>query len=283
MHQRHFRWYGADGGRPVVYFHGLPGAAIECGRFHALALAANVRLIALDRAFTERSLIDEFYFERLASEVVAIVGEEPFEAIGFSMGGFIALRAAPYLADQLTRLHLVSAPAPLESGDFLNAMAGKALFRMAQRAPKMLRRLAGLQGWLALNAPGLLFRMLFAGAAGADRALAADAGFRAEMECVMAQGLGAGGASFARDLREYVRPWADRLGEVKVETHIWHGAADNWAPAPMVDALARLIPGVAGKTVFPDLSHYSCLYACAPGILAARPNSGHSPVQPKIV
>jgi len=268
MQQRHFRWYGEETGRPVVYFHGAPGAAIECGRFHEVAQQHGVRLVGLERSSTDIKLAGEAYFERHAGEVAAIAGDGPFEAIGFSLGAFVALRTAPYLRGRLTRLHLVSAPAPLESGDFPKTMAGGAVFRMAQRSPDMFRRLSKLEAWLSLHAPAVLFAMLFSSATGGDRALAADPAFRAEIDCVMTLGLGSGSSSFVRDVREYVRPWADRLAEVSVDTRIWHGAEDNWSPSAMADALERLIPGASAKTVLPGLSHYSCLFEAVPRILA---------------
>jgi pimeloyl-ACP methyl ester carboxylesterase len=268
MQQRHFRWYGAETGRTVVYFHGAPGAAIECGRFHAQALAQDVRLVGLERSATERTLRGDDYFERLAEEVTAAVGEAPFEAIGFSIGAMVALRTAPHFAGRLQRLHLIAAAAPLESGDFLDGMAGKALFQLARRSPKTLRRLASVEGWLALHAPSLLFSLLFSGAAGADRALAADPAFRGEIDCILRLGLGAGAMSFARDVIEYVQPWAAALGAVSVDTRLWHGDADNWTPPAMADCLERLIPTVSAKTILPGASHYSCLIEAVPRILA---------------
>ena len=266
--QRHFRWYGDEAGRPIVYFHGAPGAAIECGRFHEAAQKHGVRLVGLERSSTDVRLTGDDYFERHAGEVAALVGDGPFEAIGFSIGAAVALRCAPYLKDRLTRLHLVSAAAPLESGDFLKDMAGKSVFRMAQRSPGLFRRVARTEAWLALHAPAVLFAMLFSSARAADSVLAADPAFRAEIDLVMKLGLGGGVSSFMRDVREYVRPWAERLAEVTVETRLWHGAEDNWSPAAMADALQRLIPGASAKTVLPGLSHYSCLFEAVPRILA---------------
>ena len=53
-------------------------------------------------------------------------------------------------------------------------MAGKGVFRMAARSPRLFRRLSRFQGWLAAHAPRVLFRMLFATATGLDRDLARD-------------------------------------------------------------------------------------------------------------
>lgn len=266
--QRHFRWYGEETGRPIVYFHGVPGDAIECGRFHEAAQKHGVRLLALERSSTDIKLRGDAYFERHANEIVALAGDGPLEAIGFSLGAFVALRTAPYLQGRLQRLHLVSAAAPLESGDFLGHMAGKSVFRMAQRAPARLKRFARMQTWFAVHAPSVLLAVLFNGARGGDRALAADPVFRAEMACVFGQGLATGASSFVRDVSEYVRPWAEELAAVTVDTRLWHGSEDNWTPPAMADALERLVPGVTAKTLLPGLSHYSCLHEAVPRILA---------------
>ncbi len=268
LQQRHLRWYGAEDGRPIVYFHGAPGSAIECARFHGEALAHGVRLIGLERSSVDVKLSGEAYFERHAYEITQLLGDTPFDAIGFSLGAAVALRTAPYLKGRLRRLDLVAAAAPLESGDFLPAMSGRSVFRMARRSPNALRRLARLEGWCSLHAPGLLFAMLFANASGADRTLAADPAFRGFVASILAIGLGGGSTSFVRDMREYVRPWADQLASVDVETHLWHGAEDNWTPPGMADALKRLVPGVTGKTVLPGLSHYSALLEAVPRIIA---------------
>jgi len=61
-----------------------------------------------------------------------------------------------------------SAAAPLESGDYLEAMAGKQVFKLAKAAPALFVLLSYWQGLLAWLAPNALFRLLFASAAGAD-------------------------------------------------------------------------------------------------------------------
>jgi pimeloyl-ACP methyl ester carboxylesterase len=266
--QRHLRWYGAEDGHPIVYFHGAPGSAIECARFHSQALAQGVRLVGLERSAIDVKLSGEAYFERHAYEITELLGDRPFDAIGFSIGAAVALRTAPYLKGRLRRLDLVAAAAPLESVDFLPAMVSRSVFQMARRSPNALRRLARLEGWCSLHAPGLLFAMMFAKVAGADRTLAADPAFRGFVASILAIGLGGGSASFVRDMREYVRPWSDGLASVDVEAHLWHGAEDNWTPPGMADALERLVPGVSSKTVLPGLSHYSALLEAVPRIIA---------------
>lgn len=145
------------------------------------------------------------------------------------------------------------------AGDFLASMAGKPLFALARRSPPMLRRAASLQSTLALMAPDLLFKALFAGAQGADRQLARDAAFKRAMQACMKRGLGHRGAAYARDLVAYVQPWAGTLASVGARAHLWHGDQDNWAPKGMAPALGRALPNVGGIRLLEGLSHYSTL------------------------
>ena len=71
---------------------------------------------------------------------------------------------------------------------------------------------------------------------------------------------------YARDIGAYVRPWKTTLSGISVNTHIWHGAEDNWSPAAMAGYLESAIPGCTPVKIYDGLSHYSCLYRAAPEI-----------------
>jgi pimeloyl-ACP methyl ester carboxylesterase len=255
--------------RPVaVYFHGVPGAPLESARFATAARQAEVRLVAVDRQLISPDLSGEPYFAALAGEVESISAGAPVHLIGFSVGAFVAIRTAIHLKVPIRQLHLISAAAPLDGSDFLDGMAGKAVFSAAARGPASLRSLIRVQSWMAEWMPGLMMRMLFAGAAGADRALASDKSFRREIRDVLRLSLEGGATGYARDLTAYVQPWRNRLAEVAVDTAIWHGAADTWAPVAMAQMLKDGLPTATHLTIWDGLSHYSCLFRAIPQILS---------------
>ena len=255
--------------RPVaVYFHGVPGAPLECARFQSVARDAGVRLVALDRQLVGPGLVGQPYFEALADEVARVAGGEPVHMIGFSLGAFVAIRTAIHVKVPVMGLHLISAAAPLEGSDFLGRMAGRAVFRAAMRGPAALKRLTRLQAWMAQWAPGLMFQMLFAGAAREDRALTSDREFRREIRDSLRLSLEDGASGYVRDLTAYVQPWHARLAEVTADTSIWHGAADTWAPAGMAVLLKDRIPTASHLNIVERLSHYSCLFHAMPLILS---------------
>jgi len=169
-----FRRYGAPHGRLVVYLHGVPGDATEGAWFADAATRAGVDLHCLERSNIALDLQGEPYFQAIARRIDGLAAGAPYVVVGFSLGAFVAMRTAPYLAGRATRMHLVSAAAPLEGGDFLPHMAGQPVFRAARASNLRLRLLIGIQKFLAAAAPGVMVRLLFAAAPGRRSRARAD-------------------------------------------------------------------------------------------------------------
>ncbi|MGZ8236996.1 MAG: alpha/beta fold hydrolase, partial [Methylobacter sp.] len=261
-----YRQFGADGGRPVVYFHGTPGAPEECAVFDQYGKEHNLTFISYERFSIDPALESVAYYQRLADEIIDKAAGKSVDLIGFSMGGFIALQVCRLMGSDVRSLHLVSAAAPLDAGNFIDRTAGKSVFRLAQKHPFPFHMLVRLQGLIASVRPGLVFRMMFANAVGEDRVLAAGDEFQTDISGILKLCFTRYGAGYARDIRAYVQPWKDTLSGIGVDTHIWHGAEDSWSPAAMADYLASAIPGCGSTEIFSGLSHYSCLYRAAPEI-----------------
>lgn len=261
-----FSQFGADNGRLVVYFHGAPGAPEECEIFDLKGKKNDLTFICFDRFAVDSSISGETYYRLLAEEISRKAAGQQVDVIGFSIGAFIALQTCRYMANGAGNLHLVSAAAPLEAGDFLEAMAGKQVFRLAKTFPALFILLSYWQGLLALFFPNALFRLLFASAAAADKALVADPAFQSSITKVLKSCFRGRVRGYARDIGAYVQPWKTTLSDITVNTHLWHGAQDNWSPKLMADYLASAIPGCTSTQIFDGLSHYSCLYRAAPEI-----------------
>lgn len=261
-----FSRFGSDNGRIVIYFHGAPGAPEECAVFDPYGKEHGLTFVCFDRFSVDSSIDGEAYYRFLAEEISRIAAGEKVDVIGFSMGAFIALQTSRYLANGVRNLHLVSGAAPLEAGEFLDAVAGKQVFRLAKAFPALFVLLSYWQGLLALLFPDALFRLLFASSTGADKALAAEHEFQSSIARVLRSCFVGGVQGYARDIKAYVRPWKSTLSEISVSTHIWHGAEDNWSPKFMAEYLKQTIPGCSHIEILDGLSHYSCLYETAPRI-----------------
>lgn len=173
-----FSQFGADNGRMVVYFHGAPGAPEECSIFDLYGKNHGLTFICLDRFSVDLSINGEPYYQFLAAEISRIASGKQVDFVGFSIGAFIALQTSRYMINEVRSLHLVSAAAPLESGNYLETMAGKQVFLLAKAAPALFILLSYWQGLLAWISPNAVFRLLFASAAGEDKALVANPEFR---------------------------------------------------------------------------------------------------------
>ncbi len=261
-----FSQFGSDNGKTVIYFHGAPGAPEECAIFDLYAKEQGLTFICFDRFSGDYSTAGEAYYQFLAQEISKQAAGKEVDVIGFSIGAFIALQTCRYLGNEVRSLHLISAAAPLDAGGFLETMAGKRVFQLAKTAPTLFVLLSYWQGLLALLFPNTLFRLLFVGAAGDDKALSVDRAFQSGITQVLRACFIGRVQGYVRDIRAYVRPWKDTLSDIGVNTHIWHGAEDNWSPVAMAEYLALTIPGCTSTEIFNDLSHYSCLYRAAPEI-----------------
>jgi pimeloyl-ACP methyl ester carboxylesterase len=261
-----YRQFGVDNGRLVVYFHGTPGAPEECAVFDQYGKEHGLIFISYDRFAIDPALDGIDYYRHLADQITDKAAGKQVDLVGFSIGGFIALQVCRQIRSRVRSLHLVSAAAPLAAGNFIDIVAGKPVFRLAQNHSFAFRLLVRLQGLVAKAWPGLVFRMMFAGAAGEDKILADSGEFRFAVTSVLKSCFTCNAEGYMRDIRAYVRPWQDTLSCIDVDTHIWHGAEDNWSPVAMAKYLQSAIPGCTSSEIFNGLSHYSCLYRAAPEI-----------------
>lgn len=268
-----FTEYGNPAGKPVVYFHGVPGSPSEASVFDAPARKQGLRILCFDRFAIDHAITGADYYRQIAQAISETVQGARVDFIGFSLGTHTVLEVADLMPNQVRSLHLVSAAAPLDGGDFLDQMAGKAVFSLAKRNAGLFQWLVKWQTLLAKRAPQLLFRMLFASAQGQDRELVKSPEFKALICQVLQQCFAQGSPSYTRDIQQYLQPWSAGVFASEANACLWHGTADNWSPFGMSAYLAERVPGNAHVERMEGLSHYSCLYAAAP-MICARLASG---------
>ncbi len=260
--------YGHSTGKPVVYFHGVPGAPSEAAVLDEGARLNGLRVLSFDRFALPVSANCDAYYLQIVAAIRQQIGDTPVDFVGFSMGSHVALATANYLQEQVSSLHLVSAVAPLNQGDFLDGMAGKAVFKLAQNQPGLFKLLARWQAFLAPRFPKALFAMLFASVQGQDQQLANQPAFKQFIGAVLADCFSRGVDGYCRDIQQYLAPWSLPTFARMPEVHLWHGCDDNWSPIEMAEYLATELPG-AHIHRGSGLSHYSCLYDAAPKICQA--------------
>lgn len=246
-----------------MYLHGQPGAGDELSIVPAFTERFGSRLIVPERS-KHPELPFGLHMDVMAGELRDRLAAAHVHLVGFSIGAFVAVELAARLGKIVSRMDLISAAAPLQSGDFLKQMAGRQVFEFAASSPLTFRRLTALQSAVCRFAPGLIHRLLFASAQSGDRTLIDDdTNFKRQSTQWIKSGLTAGRAGYLRDVTSYVLDWRAQSAEVNpaARTRLWHGADDNWSPPNMMDAVAQLLPGTVEKRLLPDQSHYSTLQA----------------------
>lgn len=259
--------FGDPRGRPVIYFHGTPGAPVEAELIASAASKAGVRLLALDRARVAPEVAGEDYLSALAQVAADACDGRRATILGFSIGAALALRVASRMGEQAGPLLLFSTAGPLDLPGAFDGMGGGAqVFRAAQAGGRMFDFGVTCQSFLAARAPDMLRQMLFSGAEASDRAFAASPGGSLPLRRVLAQSLGREAASYRRDVLTYVQAWSYELGGVKAPVSMWHGAKDTWAPVAMAHAVAERCR--ANLSVV-STGHYTTLTECAAEGLAS--------------
>jgi pimeloyl-ACP methyl ester carboxylesterase len=239
----------------LIYLHGGPGSPDELNLFDGVGLDVDY---APDRFVLFVGCKSAEAFDRLANDIDCHFPRRPLHLVGFSMGGYVALELAYRLEKRVARIDLIAPAAPLEGGDFLNKMAGRALFSIAQRHPVWLGIATIAQRVLAQFLPSVVYKMLYANAVGLDRALAKDPKFKAQVIAMLRQCYGKGAAGLEREITSYVRPWAGILPSIIAPVTLWQGSVDNWVLPEMADFLAQSMPNVQLRKI-PGASHYTTL------------------------
>ena len=247
----------------TFYFHGMPGSPSELELFPSNATA---NWHAPDRGALPPNLSVQQRFDALAELIERRTQDGPIRLVGFSLGTYVALEVACRLSHVELNLVLVSAAAPLSAGDFLDRMAGKAVFSLAARCPAAFAALVGAQALAARLMPQQLVPILFASAQGADMALPDDPKFLSTMARVLRESVMFGRTNYRIEVDSYVQDWSGILPTIKHPVTLWHGEADNWSPPEMALALAKRLPNVVECKLLPDLSHYSTLRAAIGGL-----------------
>lgn len=258
--------YGNLDGNTVIYFHGAPGSPDEASVFDEHAKKHNLNIICYDRFSIDSSLQNKAYYKYLASIILDKANGEQVDIIGFSIGCHAAIETSLYLEGTVRELHLISAAAPLDAGDFLQGIAGKMVFSIAMKQPTIFALLSYWQKFLVKVAPNILLKMLFASAMGEDKSLSKTPDFKSYISPILIQCFNINVKGYIREIRQYVAPWKESVIKCRANTHIWHGTSDNWSPVSMAKCLKMNLHASSKLELMKGLSHYSCLYSAAPRI-----------------
>ncbi|WP_281859909.1 alpha/beta hydrolase [Litoreibacter halocynthiae] len=235
----------------VVFCHGMPGSVRDANLLQNANPEVNV--IALDLLGVGPEEVN------LIKSIRELSDNQKVHLVGFSIGAMIAIKIAASYPELVSRLTLVSPAAPLSTGNFLPDMAGKTVFDLAMKRPKMLRAITWVQGVAAKLAPNILINALFAKCGPLERQLLEDPGFKEDMARALSNSFAKEPDTYLTYLSSYVNDWSDALPSVQCPVDLWHGSKDTWSPSEMSQRLKELLGSNAVLHEIPDAEHYSTL------------------------
>lgn len=240
--------YGDPRGRPVFFFHGMPGSRL----FHPpdeITRRLEVRLICVDRpgyggsTFQPgRRILD---WPGDVSALADALGIDTFMVAGHSGGGPYALACAHSLPERIRSAGVLSGAGPVDAQGALEGLTPlhKLAFTAGRHMPWSLTR-------------ALVWLFFHKAAADPARAIDIDARERISADedvlrlpgvrenCIESdveayrQGL----VGFSWEVYLVTRPWGFKLEDIQIPVCLWHGTADDFTTTGMACHMAERMP-----------------------------------------
>lgn len=242
--------YGLANGRPLLWFHGTPGARRQIApTMRRAASERGVRLIAVERPGIGDSTP---YLYRGLAEWAADVSTlcdaleiGRFAVAGLSGGGPYALACAHELPERVVAVAVLGGVAPAAGREAaaggtsaLTRLLSPVFRRRYARSGVRLRRLVRLVRPYADQATDLFASFMPPG----DQRIFEDPAIRAMFLDDLINGSQRFMHAVVLDVVHFGRPWGFSLGDIRVPVHLWYGDADNIVPVAHGEHLAKRIP-----------------------------------------
>jgi pimeloyl-ACP methyl ester carboxylesterase len=253
---------GQQGGAPVFYFHGLPGARGDFDRpFNRPALdGLDVRVIGIDRpGFGDSDRQPRRRYTDWPADVLTVadaLGIERFAILAYSGGAPYAIACALAFPDRLNFVGIVSGDGPAETPNFRRGMGATdaILTRLARWVPGVARLAITQARKQAVRSPEKFSAQFDKELSPPDLEIHADNEFRQMVREVFIESTKSGPRGVVDDYRIWATQSGLRYEEVTVPVRLWHGDADSVAPMHHSEYAAERIPN-AELTVLQGVGH----------------------------
>ncbi len=258
--------YGDPQGKPVFYFHGWPGAAVEVAHGDQEARSMGVRLVAVDRPGMGRSTFQKN--RRLLdwpSDVLQLanrLGWKRFRILGCSGGGPYATACAFELKDFLDSVGLICPMGPPDDPEVQKTLTPlhRYLLRLGSTAAigRLVLSPARLVMWGGMRSPLVQWgaAAVRASKGEADRRVLEDPEVLGAKVHAGQEAFRSGSRGVAWDGKVLSQPWGFAPEEIQVSVRLWHGEKDGKVPPVMSRVLHAAIPE-SQAVFYPDDGHSS--------------------------
>jgi pimeloyl-ACP methyl ester carboxylesterase len=242
--------YGPAGGRPLLWFHGTPGARRQVApQARALAHEHGVRIVCVERPGIGDSTPHVYgALVEFAADIEQLgdaLGIERFGVAGLSGGGPYALACAHEMPARVVAAAVLGGVAPVVGPDAARGGASgliRTFAPMMQRARQpvggLLRGLVRVLEPFGESAVDLFARQMPPG----DQRVFADAAVRSMFLEDIRLGSRRHMQALCLDVVMFGRHWGFALADIEVPVHLWYGDSDIIVPLHHGEHLAERIP-----------------------------------------
>lgn len=252
--------YGDPHGKPVFFFHGIPGSRLFTPEEEATR-RAGARIITTDRpGFGLSTYRPGRRIPDWPADVAALadaLGIRTFHVLGHSGGSPYTLVTAWALSDRVRGAAVACGAGPADAPGVKEGMTPLNRFGLTvgRFLPWPLWRLLVWYLYrMGHENPAYLFERAAGDRPDSDARILADPEIFRLCCLGQSEGLRPGTTGFAWETRLLTRPWGFPLEEIRVPVHFWHGTDDVDTPLAMGKAMAARIPG-SRLTVLPGEAH----------------------------
>jgi pimeloyl-ACP methyl ester carboxylesterase len=251
--------YGDAKGAPAFYFHGTPGCRLEGEHFDAAAVAARVRIIAVDRpGFGGSTFLKGRQFHDWPDDLAQLadaLGIERFAVIGLSGGGPHLAACAARMPQRVVAACVLSGATPKEARiETARGWWRKLWHRWNYFVfPLYAQPFAAQMAFFAKRTPASRMPRFI------DKRVMARPRMREQFHRSTVEAFRNGSRGAAHEFTLHSRSWRTDARSVSMPVHLWHGDADTivpfetaqWLAARYPDARATWLPG-EGHLLFVD-------------------------------
>lgn len=266
--------YGNPAGPLVFYFHGTPGSRVDVGVVNEEAVAAGVRLVALERPGiglsdykSGRQILDWPADVECAAAALGYP-DTSFGVIGLSGGAPYALACIRCIPHRLTHVAVVSGHTPMNAPGAYRGNQDK-LIDLVTRRP----RIATLGFKVAIrqvnrNRDRFLEKISASWSAADRQMVMCRADYRATVIETIRESTRCGPTGIVSAVRLLGSDWGFRLNELPpASVSIWHGGCDPITPVSMGHYFHRQLGG-SELMIEPSAGHLTMIKWHAAEILA---------------
>jgi len=271
--------YGDPQGKPLFFFHGMPGSRLEGELADEAAKKLGIRVISPDRPGYGLSAVQpRRTFLDWPPDVVALadtLGIERFAVAGVSGGGPYVAACAFMIPERLTAAGIIAGAGPFDQPDATEGMSrqNRLLFGLSRRFPWLVRLPMALMSFATRHFADRIMSTMVRSLPEPDQAALARPEILAWFKKDSVESFRSGSRGAAWEAVMYARPWGFRLEEITMEVHLWQGELDKNVPPSMGQYQARTIPNCRAH-FFPDEAHISLVVNHIEEILGALTQRG---------